>query len=93
MWNFIICSLNHYTNEDKVDKGMNMHIKQMTSAQHAEFQHETLKERDHFGDLDVDGRIILKWIVFHVFLCGSLVTAARRVLWLRMEQTSSRYGG
>jgi hypothetical protein len=26
------------------------------------FGEENLKERDHFGDLGVDGRIILRWI-------------------------------
>jgi hypothetical protein len=26
-------------------------------------QSELLKERDHLGDIDVDGRIIFKWII------------------------------
>ena len=29
---------------------------------HTEFLWENLRERDHFEDLDVDGKIILKWI-------------------------------
>jgi hypothetical protein len=29
---------------------------------HAGFWERNLKERDHFEDLGVDGRIILKWI-------------------------------
>jgi hypothetical protein len=30
---------------------------------HAGFGRETLKERDHVGEINVDGRIILKWMV------------------------------
>jgi hypothetical protein len=31
-----------------------------------------LKEADHFGDLDIDGRIILKWIIEKQCLRGVL---------------------
>jgi hypothetical protein len=30
---------------------------------HSIFWSENLKERDLFGDFDVDGRILLKWIL------------------------------
>jgi hypothetical protein len=29
---------------------------------HTQFWFENMKGRDHFGDLGVDGRIILKWV-------------------------------
>jgi hypothetical protein len=30
---------------------------------HTQFWSENLKGRDHFEDLDVDGRIVLEWIL------------------------------
>jgi hypothetical protein len=33
-----------------------------TGKAHTGFWWGNLKERDHFGDPDVDGRIILRWI-------------------------------
>jgi len=41
---------------------------------------EILKERDHSEDLDVDGRIILEWILRT--LCGKVWI---RCIWLRVE--------
>jgi hypothetical protein len=35
----------------------------MIDVGYAEFWLKCLKEREHFGDLGVDGRIILKWIL------------------------------
>jgi len=34
-----------------------------TGEVHAGFWWDNLRERDHFEDLDVDGRLIFKWIV------------------------------
>jgi hypothetical protein len=34
---------------------------------HTEFSSENLRGRTNFGDLDVDGRIILKFILVSVF--------------------------
>jgi hypothetical protein len=46
---------------------------------HTEFWWGDLSERDHLEDLDVDGRIILKWIfkTFH----GEALTG---LFWLRI---------
>ena len=33
-----------------------------TGEVHAGFWWDNLRERDHFKDLDVDGRLIFKWI-------------------------------
>ena len=33
---------------------------------HREFWSRTVRERDHLEDLDVDGRMILKWILKEV---------------------------
>jgi hypothetical protein len=38
---------------------------------HTKFYLENLKERDHLGDQDVHGRIILKWSLRNgVYVCG-----------------------
>jgi hypothetical protein len=44
------------------------------------FWWENLKERDHWGDPDVDGRIILKWIIRK--WCVGVWTG---LSWLRIE--------
>jgi hypothetical protein len=41
---------------------MGGHVARMRDEMHTKFLTESLKERDHFGDLGVDGKIILEWI-------------------------------
>jgi len=42
---------------------MNKHVARMGKGEaHAGFCWGNLRERDHFGDPGVDGRIILRWI-------------------------------
>jgi hypothetical protein len=42
---------------------------------HKKYCSESLKRRDRFKDLDVDGRIILKWILekLDVKVCSGLI--------------------
>jgi hypothetical protein len=66
-----------------------LQVGQTTGSQPAEFQHETLKEKDHFEDLGIDGNIILKLEVSHVIRSGPFLTRAWWVIGLRTEKTAS----
>jgi len=61
----MICTSTHYCSGDKIEKN---EVSRACSAYRGEEMHiqgffgGNLRERDHFGEPGVDGRIILRWI-------------------------------